>query len=88
MILVIFGTGVDCQVVLSTNTGVASSPKGVRTFLSAARTASVAYALRHQDYLSISFGWAVGTALGVWFAGGVSGGHINPAVSSISSHVC
>jgi aquaglyceroporin related protein len=29
MILVIFGNGVDCQVVLSTNAGVASSPKGV-----------------------------------------------------------
>lgn len=29
MILIIFGAGVDCQVVLSTNTGVAPSPKGV-----------------------------------------------------------
>lgn len=28
-ILVIFGTGVNCQVTLSTNAGVASSPKGV-----------------------------------------------------------
>ncbi|KAI0058267.1 aquaporin [Artomyces pyxidatus] len=28
MILILFGTGVDCQVVLSGNTGVASSPKG------------------------------------------------------------
>ncbi|KAF8073908.1 major intrinsic protein superfamily membrane channel protein [Lyophyllum atratum] len=60
-ILVIFGAGVDCQVVLSTNPGVASSPKG--------------------DYLSISFGWAVGTAMGVWVSGGISGGHINPAVT-------
>lgn len=30
-ILVIFGAGVDCQVVLSSNTGVASSQKGVST---------------------------------------------------------
>ena len=30
MILIIFGAGVDCQVVLSTNTDVASSQKGVR----------------------------------------------------------
>ncbi|KAF9513463.1 hypothetical protein BS47DRAFT_1372543 [Hydnum rufescens UP504] len=60
MVLVIFGTGVDLQVILSNNTRVASSPKG--------------------DMLSIHFGWAVGTALGVWTAS-VSGGHINPAVT-------
>jgi aquaglyceroporin related protein len=34
-----------------------------------------------QDFLSINFGWAVGIAMGVWVAGGISGGHINPAVS-------
>jgi len=61
MILVIFGNGVDCQVVLSGNPGVASSAKG--------------------DYLSINFAWAVGTAMGVWVSGGISGGHINPAVT-------
>ncbi|KAJ6585236.1 aquaporin-like protein [Mycena capillaripes] len=60
-ILIIFGTGVDCQVVLSTVTGVASSQKG--------------------SYLSISVGWGVGTAMGVWVSGGISGGHINPAVT-------
>ncbi|KAI0632398.1 aquaporin [Trametes polyzona] len=61
MILIIFGAGVDCQVVLSADSRVASSPKG--------------------DYLSLNFGWAVGTALGVWVSGGISGGHINPAVT-------
>ncbi|KAJ8700792.1 hypothetical protein PTI98_003784 [Pleurotus ostreatus] len=61
MILVIFGNSVDCQVVLSTNPGVAASPKG--------------------DYLSLTFGWAVGTAMGVYVSGGISGGHINPAVT-------
>ncbi|KAG5646484.1 hypothetical protein DXG03_003249 [Asterophora parasitica] len=45
-VLIIFGTGVDCQVVLSTNTGVASGPRG--------------------EYISINFGWAIGTAMGVW----------------------
>lgn len=30
MILLIFGIAVDCQVTLSTNTAIASSPKGVR----------------------------------------------------------
>jgi aquaglyceroporin related protein, other eukaryote len=34
-----------------------------------------------KDYLSINVGWAVGIALGVWVSGGISGGHINPAVS-------
>ncbi|KAJ6584176.1 major intrinsic protein superfamily membrane channel protein [Mycena vulgaris] len=62
-ILIIFGTGVDCQVVLSSVTGVAPSQKG--------------------SYLSISFGWAIGTAMGVWVSGGVSGGHINPAVTIV-----
>lgn len=33
MILIIFGNGVDCQVVLSANPNVASSPKGVCTKL-------------------------------------------------------
>ncbi|KAG9127754.1 hypothetical protein FRC07_010042 [Ceratobasidium sp. 392] len=65
MILIVFGTGVDCQVVLSGNPAVASSPKG--------------------EYLSISFGWAIGTALGVWVSGGISGGHINPAVTLVQA---
>ncbi|RDB19033.1 hypothetical protein Hypma_014345 [Hypsizygus marmoreus] len=60
-ILIIFGAGVDCQVVLSSNTGVSATPKG--------------------DYLSLNFGWAVGTAMGVWVSGGISGGHINPAIT-------
>ncbi|TFK40870.1 aquaporin-like protein [Crucibulum laeve] len=60
-ILILFGNGVDCQVVLSSNPGVTASPKG--------------------DYLSLNFGWAVGTAMGVWVSGGISGGHINPAVT-------
>ncbi|KAF5341434.1 hypothetical protein D9758_014749 [Tetrapyrgos nigripes] len=61
MILVIFGAGVGCQVNLSANTGVASSPKG--------------------DYTTFAFGWAVGLSLGVWVSAGISGGHINPAVT-------
>ncbi|KAG7095778.1 hypothetical protein E1B28_006482 [Marasmius oreades] len=61
MLLVIFGSGVNCQVGLSSNTNVSASPKG--------------------DYLSVSFGWAVGLALGVWVSAGISGGHVNPAVT-------
>ncbi|KAI5980731.1 major intrinsic protein superfamily membrane channel protein [Pisolithus albus] len=33
------------------------------------------------DFLSLNFGWAVGIGLGVLVSGGVSGGHINPAVT-------
>ncbi|EPQ26007.1 uncharacterized protein PFL1_06461 [Pseudozyma flocculosa PF-1] len=33
------------------------------------------------EYLSVSFGWGVGVALGVWVAGGISGGMLNPAVT-------
>jgi len=61
MILLIFGTAVNCQVVLSDNFVVSASPKG--------------------DYLSLSFGWAVGLSIGVWVSGGISGGHLNPAVT-------
>jgi len=60
MMIIIFGAGVDCQVVLSANAGVASSQKGA--------------------YLSISFGWAIGVAIGVWVAS-ASGSHINPVVT-------
>lgn len=37
--------------------------------------------LINQDYLSVCIGWGVGIALGAWVSGGISGGHINPAVS-------
>lgn len=33
------------------------------------------------DWTSLAFGWACGTSLGVWISGGISGGHINPAVT-------
>ncbi|KAL4069915.1 aquaporin-like protein [Scleroderma yunnanense] len=61
MILIIFGCGGNCQVVLSSKTAVASSPKG--------------------DFLSLNFGWALGLGIGVWVSGGISGGHLNPAVT-------
>ncbi|KAF8902593.1 aquaporin-like protein [Gymnopilus junonius] len=60
-LFVLFGTGVDCQVVLSTNKGIAAAPKG--------------------DFLSVNFGWAIGLAMGAWVSGGISGGHLNPAVT-------
>jgi hypothetical protein len=78
-ILIIFGNGVDCQVVLSGKTAVAAAAKGVS---SSGLSDSLQVADVSQDYLSINFGWAVGTAMGVWVSGGISGGHINPAVST------
>lgn len=33
------------------------------------------------SYLSVAFGWALAVMLGVFVSGGVSGGHINPAVT-------
>ncbi|KAK7451225.1 Aquaporine-6 [Stygiomarasmius scandens] len=35
----------------------------------------------YGEYLSNSFGWASGVAVGVWISTGISGGHINPAVT-------
>ncbi|KAL4080718.1 major intrinsic protein superfamily membrane channel protein [Scleroderma citrinum] len=61
MILITLGCGGNCQVILSSNTAVASSPKGT--------------------FFSLNFGWALGLGIGVWVSGGISGGHLNPAVT-------
>jgi MIP family channel proteins len=37
--------------------------------------------LASGDWLLITTGWGVGVALAVWVAGGVSGAHLNPAVT-------
>ncbi|KAF8726428.1 hypothetical protein AX14_004862 [Amanita brunnescens Koide BX004] len=60
-ILTGLGIGVNCQVVLSSNSQVASSPKG--------------------DWTTVALGWGTAAALAVWVSGGISGGHINPAVT-------
>ncbi|EAU83999.1 hypothetical protein E4U52_001108 [Claviceps spartinae] len=60
-LLVIFGAGSGCSVVLSSNSDVAPGSRG--------------------DFLSINLGWAIGIAMGVWVSGGISGGHINPAIT-------
>jgi len=60
-VFLIIGTGVDCQVVLSTDPAIASSQRG--------------------SFLSVNFGWALGLTLGVWVSGGISGGHVNPAIT-------
>jgi aquaglyceroporin related protein len=32
-------------------------------------------------FLSLDFGWATGLSLGIWISAGISGGHINPAIT-------
>jgi len=36
---------------------------------------------KNGDFFSINWGWGLGVMIGVLVAGGVSGGHLNPAVS-------
>lgn len=38
-------------------------------------------AVPRGTFLSLNLAWAAGVALGVWVSGGISGGHINPAVT-------
>jgi len=54
-VLIVFGTAVVAQVVLS------GQANGI--------------------YLSINLGWGLAVAMGVYVAGGVSGAHLNPAVT-------
>src|SRR5947208_16515937 len=54
-VLIVFGTAVVAQVVLSGQT--------------------------HGGYLSINIAWGLAVTLGVYVAGGVTGAHLNPAVT-------
>jgi len=54
-VLVVFGTAVVAQVVLSKQ--------------------------QAGQYLSINLGWGLGVMMGIYVAGGVSGAHLNPAVT-------
>jgi len=36
---------------------------------------------KHGDYLSINIGWGLGVTMGAYVAGGISGAHLNPAVT-------
>jgi len=105
-VFVILGTGVDCSVVLSTNKGVASSPKGVSPGIGPFRSCWILRFNRIVARISsllILVGPSVclwymnekrtqrlidsvctGLALGAWISGGISGGHLNPAVRALT----
>ena len=64
-IIIMFGDGVVAMVVAALN----QSGRGKVAFAS------------QSDWLLISWSWGIGVALAVWVAGGVSGAHLNPAVT-------
>jgi glycerol uptake facilitator len=67
-VLIAFGDGVVAMAVAALpGSGRAETPTTI--FLAAG------------DWLLITWGWAMAVAMGVWVAGGVSGAHINPAVT-------
>ena len=93
----LFGNGANCQAFLSLNTHVASTPRGVSgcastvglhggltsfprtSFRSTLAGPQVSHSLGSMHRTDHS---PLGCAMGVWVCGGVSGGHINPAVTS------
>jgi len=67
LVLMVFGLGVNAQVTV----GKATTLVGDESFTSFA----------YGDYLTLNFGWGVAVMLGVYVAGGITGAHLNPAVS-------
>ena len=67
-VLIAFGDGVVAMAVVALNQSGRAATK-TTIFLAGG------------DWLLIAFGWGVAVALAVWVAGGISGAHINPAVT-------
>ncbi|KJA25312.1 hypothetical protein HYPSUDRAFT_85443 [Hypholoma sublateritium FD-334 SS-4] len=58
---------------------------GVAVFVAigAGADCSVVLSTDPNEFLSSNLGWAIGLALGVWITLGISGGHVNPAITLI-----
>ncbi|MDX6390438.1 MAG: glycerol uptake facilitator protein [Streptosporangiaceae bacterium] len=69
-----------CVVLISFGDGVVAT--AVAALPGSGRTAGPTVIFQAAgDWLLITWGWAMAVAFGVWVAGGVSGAHINPAVT-------
>ncbi|DAZ97882.1 TPA: hypothetical protein N0F65_012145 [Lagenidium giganteum] len=72
MILVLVGDGVVCQTVLS---------QGLEASNAAKNGATPDHTNHAGSWSTISMGYGIGLMLGLYVSAGVSGGHLNPAVS-------